>query len=148
MDHARKAVSGRHKNPIDVHVGSRVRDRRSRLTMSQGELGELLGLSFQQIQKYEKGVNRIGAGLLPHIARILGVKIIYFYEGMEQGLPGAQPRDPEEDRARLVMEFVTGTEGAQLNHAFVKIGSAKVRKRLLDLMKCLAQEESIERDQG
>jgi len=108
--------------------------------MSQERLGELLGLTFQQVQKYEKGVNRIGAGRLFDVARILGVPIDYFYEGV-----GAQTNGQEgfaEDSAPPVMEFVSSGEGLQLSLAFMKIKDAKVRKRVLDLVKSLAEEEA------
>lgn len=134
-------------NPIDIHVGSRVRDRRVRLAMSQGKLGEYLGLTFQQIQKYEKGGNRIGAGRLLLVARVLGVEIAYFYEGIEPGLSGAEPRSAEEQSARLVTEFVSSSDGAHLIRAFTKITDAKIRKRVVNLVKSLAQEESVEPDE-
>jgi transcriptional regulator with XRE-family HTH domain len=114
--------------------------------MGQGELGKLLGLSFQQVQKYEKGTNRIGAGLLPHVAKALGVAITYFYEGIEPGLPSAEPRSAEEESARLVMEFVSSNEGTQLIRALMKIRDTKIRKRVLNLMRELAQEGSVEPD--
>src|SRR5271170_2175076 len=75
-------------NPIDAQVGNRIRLRRMLIGMSQEKLGELLGLTFQQVQKYEKGVNRIGAGRLYQVAHILGVQIAYFYEGVIEQPPG------------------------------------------------------------
>lgn len=133
-------------HPFDIHVGSRVRDRRLRLNMSQGNLGKFLGLTFQQIQKYESGRNRISAGLLPMIARTLGVEITHFYEGMEVGLPSAEQKRPEEETARLVMEFVSSSEGAQLIRAIMRIKDTRVRKRLLNLVQSLVREESREPD--
>ena len=126
-------------NPIDAQVGNRVRIRRMLIGMSQEKLGDLLGLTFQQVQKYEKGVNRIGAGRLFEMARILGVPIDFFYEGVEsaEGRPGfAEP-----EGAPPVMEFVSSGEGLQLSLAFMKIRDPKVRKRVLDLVKSLADEE-------
>jgi transcriptional regulator with XRE-family HTH domain len=139
-------VRRKYKSPIDGYVGSRVRDRRMHLDMSQEKLGKFLGLSFQQIQKYEKGTNRIGAGLLPHVAKALGVAITYFYEGIEPGLPNAKPRCPEEETARLVMKFISSTEGAHLIRTFMKIKDAKVRKRMLNLVNSFVQEGSVELD--
>jgi transcriptional regulator with XRE-family HTH domain len=124
-------------NPIDVQVGNRVRIRRMLIGMSQERLGDLLGLTFQQVQKYEKGVNRIGAGRLFEVARILNVPVDFFYEGL-----GTTPTAANEtDSAPPVMEFVTSGEGLQLSLAFMKIKDTKVRKRVLDLVKSLAEEE-------
>jgi transcriptional regulator with XRE-family HTH domain len=132
---------------LDVHVGRRVKQRRMQLTLSQAKLGERLKLTFQQIQKYENGTNRISAGLLPSIANALGVTITYFYEGMDPGLPSAEPRNAEEESARLVMEFVSSNEGAHLIGAFSSIRDAKVRKHVLNLVKSLTNEETDEPDQ-
>ena len=107
--------------------------------MSQERLGDLLGLTFQQVQKYEKGVNRIGAGRLFEMARILGVPIDFFYEGVESG--EGRPGFAEPEGAPPVMEFVSSGEGLQLSLAFMKIKDPKVRKRVLDLVKSLAEEE-------
>ena len=122
-------------NPIDAQVGNRVRIRRMLIGMSQEKLGDLLGLTFQQVQKYEKGVNRIGAGRLFEIARILGVPIDFFYDGV------AAPSDSHAEGAPPVMEFVSSGEGLQLSLAFMKIKDPKVRKRVLDLVKSLADGE-------
>jgi len=121
-------------NPIDAQVGNRVRIRRMLIGMSQEKLGDLLGLTFQQVQKYEKGVNRIGAGRLFEIARILGVPIDFFYDGVASAEGAAAPP---------VMEFVSSGEGLQLSLAFMKIRDPKVRKRVLDLVKSLADEEDV-----
>src|SRR6478752_1245943 len=101
--------------------------------MSQERLGDLLGLTFQQVQKYEKGVNRIGAGRLFEVSRILNVPVDFFYEGV----PGGSEMD-----GAPVMDFVSSGEGLQLSLAFMKIKDAKVRKRVLDLVKSLAEEEA------
>lgn len=129
-------------NPTDMHVGSRIRLRRNMLGMSQEKLGERLGITFQQIQKYEKGTNRVGASRLQAIANILGVPVAFFFED----LPGADG-DPgrsgfaEDNAATLAMEFCTSSEGLQLNRAFVKIADVKVRRRIIDLVKSLADED-------
>ena len=124
-------------NPIDLQVGNRVRIRRMLIGMSQERLGDLLGLTFQQVQKYEKGVNRIGAGRLFEVSRILNVPVDFFYEGLATNPTPAN----ETDSAPPVMEFVTSGEGLQLSLAFMKIKDTKVRKRVLDLVKSLAEEE-------
>ena len=106
--------------------------------MSQERLGELLGLTFQQVQKYEKGVNRIGAGRLFEIARILGVPIAYFYESVSAQLAGT-PGFTETD-SPPVLEFVSSGEGLQLSLAYMRIKDPKVRKRVLDLVKSLSED--------
>ena len=112
--------------------------------MSQERLGELLGLTFQQVQKYEKGVNRIGAGRLFEIARILGVPIFYFYESVSEQLAGA-PGFAEAD-APPVLEFVSSGEGLQLSLAYMRIKDPKVRKRVLDLVKSLSEDVSAKQE--
>ena len=106
--------------------------------MSQERLGELLGLTFQQVQKYEKGINRIGAGRLFEVAGILDVPIDYFYEDVSRRPAGAHGF--AEEGAAPVMEFVSSPEGLQLSLAFTRIKDPKVRKRVLDLVKSLAEE--------
>jgi transcriptional regulator with XRE-family HTH domain len=123
-------------NPIDIQVGNRVRIRRMLIGMSQERLGDLLGLTFQQVQKYEKGVNRIGAGRLYEVSRILNVPIDFFYEGV-----ASEPGAPAPEAAPPVLEFVSSGEGLQLSLAFMKIKDVKVRKRVLDLVKSLSEEE-------
>jgi transcriptional regulator with XRE-family HTH domain len=130
----------KHANPVDAQVGSRVRLRRMLIGMSQERLGELLGLTFQQVQKYEKGVNRIGAGRLFDVARILGVPIDYFYESVSSQLTGGRGFSDSES-SPPVMEFVSSGEGLQLSLAFMRIKDPKVRKRVLDLVKSLAEEK-------
>ncbi|MDE3117047.1 MAG: helix-turn-helix transcriptional regulator [Pseudomonadota bacterium] len=125
-------------NPIDAQVGNRVRLRRMLIGMSQEKLGELLGLTFQQVQKYEKGVNRIGAGRLFHVAQILGVPIDYFYEGVIEQSPHQASGFAEEPSRPPVMDFLASGEGLQLSLAFMKIKDAKVRKRVLELVRSLA----------
>ena len=109
--------------------------------MSQEKLGDLLGLTFQQVQKYEKGVNRIGAGRLFEVSRILGVPIDFFYEGVS-GPAEERSGFSEPEGTPPVMEFVSSGEGLQLSLAFMKIKDPKVRKRVLDLVKSLVEEEA------
>jgi transcriptional regulator with XRE-family HTH domain len=136
-----QSVPKKQANPIDAQVGSRVRIRRMLIGMSQERLGDLLGLTFQQVQKYEKGVNRIGAGRLYEVSRILGVPIDFFYEGVV-AMAGEQRGFSENESSPPVMEFVSSGEGLHLSLAFMKIKDPKVRKRVLDLVKSLAEEES------
>jgi transcriptional regulator with XRE-family HTH domain len=124
-------------NPIDVHVGARIRLRRNMLGMSQERLGESLGITFQQIQKYEKGTNRVGASRLQAIARILSVPVAFFFEDApgREGTPGMA-----EEATDYVAEIPNTAEGMQLNRAFVRISDPKVRRRILDLVKVLSAE--------
>lgn len=133
-------------HPIDVHVGSRVRLRRMMTGISQDKLGESLGLTFQQIQKYEKGVNRIGASRLFQISQILNVPVQFFYDDYE-GLPNAVPAFAEnipgenDDFRSEVMALLSTPEGVQLCRAFAKIREQQIRRRVLDLVKTLAEGE-------
>jgi transcriptional regulator with XRE-family HTH domain len=138
-----RIVPKKQANPIDAQVGNRVRIRRMLIGMSQEKLGDLLGLTFQQVQKYEKGVNRIGAGRLFEVSRILGVPIDFFYEGVAGAL-NERSGVAEAESAPPVMEFVSSGEGLQLSLAFMKIKDPKVRKRVLDLVKSLAEEEAAD----
>ena len=130
-------------NPTDTHVGSRIRLRRNMLGMSQEKLGENLGITFQQIQKYEKGTNRVGASRLQAISTILGVPVAFFFEDLpSQGAAAAGLGFAEDPVAGLAMDFCTSAEGLQLNRAFVRISDPKVRRRLIELVKSLGEEEA------
>jgi len=129
-------------NPIDIHVGSRVRLRRMMLSMSQEKLGEHLGITFQQIQKYEKGTNRIGASRLQHIARVLQVPVSFFFEDAP-GAPGEQATGMNEPaQTSYVVDFLSSPEGLQLNRAFVQIKDPKLRRRIIDLVKGMSGEDA------
>mgnify|MGYP003431162503 CR=1 FL=1 len=133
--------NSRRANPIDKHVGERVRMRRMLLGMSQERLGEQLGLTFQQVQKYEKGVNRIGAGRLFDLSHVLGVPIQFFYEdaptyqieGASHG--GFAEKSPGETE---LVDFMATREGLELNKAFVRVTDARVRRSLIELIRSLA----------
>ena len=130
-------------DPIDVHVGSRVRLRRMLIGMSQEKLGEALDLTFQQVQKYEKGANRIGAGRLHRIARLLGVPVQFFFDdapGETSMVSGFSEADP----APLVMDFMHTAESVHLNRAFAGIKDPMVRKRLIDLVRAVAGQDGAE----
>jgi transcriptional regulator with XRE-family HTH domain len=124
-------------NPVDRHVGSRVRMRRMLVGMSQEKLGEALGITFQQIQKYEKGTNRIGASRLHQIARVLSVPVEFFYEGAPQ--IGGSEGFAEGPASGYVADFLTTSEGLELIKAFIEIKDPKVRRKLVDLAKALGQ---------
>lgn len=131
------AVPKKQANPIDAQVGTRVRLRRMLVGMSQEKLGDLLGLTFQQVQKYEKGVNRIGAGRLYQVAHILGVPVSYFYEDVA-GREAENVAAANDCGTQPVMEFLSSGEGLQLALAFMRIREGRVRKRVVDLVKSLA----------
>lgn len=134
--------NSRRANPMDVHVGGRVRMRRMLLGMSQEKLGEQLGLTFQQVQKYEKGVNRIGASRLFDLSRVLGVTVQYFYDDAPMGTHSAQAGFAEKPGDSYVVEFLGTREGLELNKAFSRIADPKVRKAVCDLVRTLAGEET------
>ena len=133
----------RRANPLDLHVGSRVRLQRMLLGMSQEKLGEHLGLSFQKVQKYEKGVNRIGASRLFDLARVLGVPVQFFYDQAPADAIDASPQPgfAEQPTESYVIEFLSTREGLELNKAFVRITDPKVRRSVVDLVRSLGGEE-------
>ena len=133
-------MAGKKPNPVDAHVGSRVRLRRMLLGMSQERLGESMGLTFQQVQKYEKGVNRIGASRLFQISKILDVPVQFFFEEAPHiGGDGTAARGmAEPDSEAFILEFLNSREGLELNRAFVKIPDPKVRKSVVDLVRALS----------
>jgi len=132
-------MAGKKPNPVDQHVGSRVRLRRMLLGMSQERLGDSMGLTFQQVQKYEKGVNRIGASRLFQISKILDVPIQFFFEEAPQGdCHAAGSGLAEPDSEAFILEFLNSREGLELNRAFVKIADPKVRKSVVDLVRALS----------
>ncbi|MGD2024942.1 MAG: helix-turn-helix domain-containing protein [Methyloceanibacter sp.] len=136
-------MAGKKPNPIDAHVGSRVRLRRMLMGMSQERLGESMGLTFQQVQKYEKGANRIGASRLHHIAKILDVPVGYFFDEapvVEERSTTPCLSEPESEG--FILEFLNTREGLELNRAFTKISSAKVRKCVVDLVRSLSDPKN------
>ena len=139
---------GRKPNPMDAHVGTRVKLRRTMMGMSQEKLGQALGVTFQQVQKYEKGTNRIGAGRMQQISETLRVPIGYFYEdaplssggagvdGGAMGLADSTAQTPFET------DFLASPEGIQLNRAFVRIRNPDVRRQIVALVRSIADGEA------
>ncbi|MFT5508097.1 MAG: transcriptional regulator with XRE-family HTH domain [Hyphomicrobiaceae bacterium] len=141
---ASEPVNPRKSNPVDTYVGGRVRLRRMLLGMSQEKLGEKLGLTFQQVQKYEKGTNRIGASRLFELSRILGVSVQYFYEDLggsadEANTVGGFAEPTGDD---LLIEFLNSREGIELNRAYLRIDDSKSRRAILELVRSLADAKS------
>jgi transcriptional regulator with XRE-family HTH domain len=137
---ASAARAGR-ASPIDVNVGSRIRLRRTQLGMSQEKLGDALKVSFQQIQKYERGMNRVGASRLLDLSRALGVDITFFYEGVagEGGSPAASTtfRAFAEPQEGFGSDIADKREAAEVVRAYYRISDPGVRKRVLDLITSL-----------
>jgi transcriptional regulator with XRE-family HTH domain len=127
-------------NPIDKHVGSRLRMRRKMLGMSQEKLGEALKITFQQVQKYEKGTNRISASRLQHISHILQVPVPFFFEGAPHQ-PGQPKRLGEASSPSYVSDFLATRDGLALTKAFMRIKESEIRRRIVDLVQEIAGEE-------
>ena len=125
-------------NPIDVHVGSRVRMRRMMLGMSQVKLGEALGITFQQVQKYEKGVNRMGSSRLQQAADILGVTVPFFFEG---ATGGTYKPDGSAPSPAYVNEFVSSEDGLRLIKAFARLPRPALRQRIVAVVREIAGDE-------
>lgn len=134
----------RSANAIDRKIGQRVRSRRLEIGMSQERLAELLGVTFQQVQKYEKGVNRIAASRLHDISNALEMAPARFFEGLNQGRAGGVA----EARKDYIDDALATPEGAQLMALFAAIRSQKVRRRVVELVKALTEEASIDAKKG
>lgn len=134
MDKLEAAASG--PNPVDRHVGLRIRMRRKELGISQERLAESIGLTFQQVQKYERAANRVSASKLWEMSRALSTNISYFYEGLGDTIerPGSNlPRESMQD-------FLLTPEGIELAAMFPKIAKGRVRRKILDLVRAMAGE--------
>jgi transcriptional regulator with XRE-family HTH domain len=127
-------------NPVDVHVGARVRLRRTLLGMSQEKLGEAIGLTFQQVQKYERGANRIGSSRLYDLSRVLDVPIGFFFDEMPADVAASSPaqsRGMSEEPVSYELDPMAKRETLELVRAYYKISDANTRKRLFELTKAL-----------
>ena len=125
-------------NAVDRRLGQRVRTRRLEIGMSQEKLAEILGVTFQQVQKYEKGVNRIAASRLFDISGALDMSIAKFFEG----IGGGRAKGIAEDQEGFVHDALATPEGMQLVSLFASIKSQKVRRRVVELVRALAEEHS------
>ena len=125
---------------VDVHVGTRMRQRRTLLAMSQTKLGDAVGLTFQQIQKYEKGSNRISASRMQNIAQVLGVPVSFFFDGAprDESL-GMAVGFAESNQADYTVDIFSTPEGVALAKAFASIDDPKVRRRVVDLVTTLVE---------
>ena len=134
----KRAMVKKAPNPVDKHVGGRVRMRRMMLDMSQEKLGDALGLTFQQVQKYEKGTNRISASRLQHISHVLQVPVPFFFEGAPQVL--GQPNEIGEAPA-YVSDFLASSHGLALAKAFTRIKEPKLRQFIINLVEEIAPQK-------
>jgi transcriptional regulator with XRE-family HTH domain len=135
----------RSPNPVDIHVGARVRLRRKILRLSQEKLGEELGVTFQQVQKYERGANRVGASRLWKLSEVLDVPVSFFYDGLstEYGGQSDSPALLSEapDQSPIVYDFINSTDGVSLAKAILKIKSKAVRRQILELARALGEHQ-------
>jgi len=136
----KEAVVKRIANPVDKHVGSRVRMRRLMLGMSQEKLGNGLGLTFQQVQKYEKGTNRIGASRLQHISQLLQVPVPFFFEGAPH-VPGQPIGLGPAPSPAYVFNFLATTDGLALTKAFMQIEQPGLRRCIVHLVEEIAGDD-------
>ena len=137
-------MSTKAPNPVDKYVGSRVRMRRIMLGMSQEKLGEALGLTFQQVQKYEKGTNRVGASRIQQISEILQVPVSFLFEGGPSGTPGGD-HFGESASPSYISDFLATSEGLALTRAFTRIPDAKLRRSIVDMVENIAAREGPDR---
>jgi transcriptional regulator with XRE-family HTH domain len=143
MNEETKTMTKKAPNPIDKHVGSRVRMRRMMLGMSQEKLGDALALTFQQVQKYEKGTNRIGASRLQQISHILQVPVAFFFEGAPHLADGLATEAMESAPSpSYVSDFLATSDGLSLTKAFMRIPDPKLRRRIVDLVQQIAGEDT------
>lgn len=123
-------------HPVDVHVGARIRERRKELGMSQQSLADALGLTFQQVQKYERGANRVSSSKLWEISRTLHAPVAYFFEHLSLG--GQAASEGEAESPEYQHDFIMTAEGVELARAFPRIADRRVRRQVLDLVRALA----------
>jgi transcriptional regulator with XRE-family HTH domain len=136
----KQATAKRTLNLVDKHVGSRVRMRRMMLGMTQTTLGDGLGVTFQQVQKYEKGRNRMGAGRLQHISELLQVPVPFFFEGAPH-LPGQPKGCGTAPSPAYVSDFLATSEGLALTKAFMRIKEPSLRRRIVELVEEIAGDD-------
>src|SRR5882724_8153428 len=134
-----RTASQGNPNPIDVHVGGRVRLRRTLLGMSQEKLGDAIGLTFQQVQKYERGANRIGASRLYELSRVLDVPVSYFFEEMSNATTARSRGLAEGPAPEFERDPMTKRETLELVRAYTKITDAHLRRRIFELVKAAAK---------
>ena len=130
-------------SPTDKHVGSRLRMRRLMLDMSQSDIAEALGLTFQQVQKYEKGTNRISASRLQRLCQVLQVPVAFFFEGAPQAIGLPRSTEAEEESPDYVRDFLSTSDGLALVKAFTRIRNARLRHAIVALVQQVAPEPDV-----
>ncbi len=124
------------KHPVDVHVGKRVRHRRWMVGMTQQQLGEAVGIKFQQIQKYETGMNRVSASRLWDISKAMDVDVRFFFEGIEEGITDSAPEDMKTESPKMQGDLLADKEALELVRSYYAIPENQ-RRRLFDLARAL-----------
>ena len=147
---SRRTVKLNGPDPVDKYVGSRIRARRVGLRMSQTKLGDAIDVTFQQIQKYENGTNRVGASNLYKIAQALGVDVSFFYQGMPEHANGGNGNGHElsanvsaQDQRAFVEDPLTSREAIELMHNYYRVRDSAVRRRLFQFVKSLASSTHL-----
>jgi transcriptional regulator with XRE-family HTH domain len=135
-----KDTEGRRSLLVDEHVGRQVRKRRKLLGLAQEQLADALGLSFQQVQKYERGANRVSASKLYRIAEVLHVDIAFFFDGLPDPVDGDAPDEASAHADRTMRAFLATPEGMELAELFPRLGRGRLRRQLLDLVRAMADE--------
>jgi transcriptional regulator with XRE-family HTH domain len=140
----RGAVTERGPLAVDMHVGARIRMRRRFLGISQQSLAAQLGITFQQVQKYERGANRVSASKLYEIACALNTPVIYFFEGLADPLAGSGEPKQVQAMEQSIGSFLQSSEGVELATMFARVDRPRTRRMILDLVRTLAEEDSSE----
>lgn len=136
-------------HPVDLHVGKRLRLKRTTLGLSQEAIGKQIGITFQQIQKYERGVNRMGASRLYDFARILGIPVEYFFEGYgEYANDGGEGLALAEPSSEFEHEKISNRETLEVMRAYYRIKNPALRKRVIELIKAMADEAPAEKQRA
>lgn len=133
-------AEGRRPNPVDLYVGGRVRMRRKLLSISQDQLAEALGLTFQQVQKYERGVNRVSASKLYQIAKALQVPVSFFFDGLADPMNGGEHDPVASSTEKGIQTFLATPEGLELAQLFPRIGRGRIRRQVLDLVRTMTDD--------
>lgn len=134
----------RSANPVDIHVGTRIRLRRQVMKMSQEKLGDQLGVTFQQVQKYERGTNRVGASRLWRLSQVLDVPVSFFFEGLTNEIEAGEFSD--NDQMPIVYDFINSSDGVALAKAVSQIDNKGVRRQILELARSLAKDSADRAD--